>query len=158
MNNKKGISPLIASVMLIGFTIAIGAFLAGFFKNLATNQAEEIEQQANPACQFSQVNVDDPTWDNTTVPPTFRMTIVSTGTHDLKINSVRFLYTSAQNFSSVKGNYSEQTVEAGDSLSIQITKDTNGNDISKEIDKVRLVSECSNQNIEIEGDEITYIS
>lgn len=154
---RVGVSVFLASVLLIAFTIAIGAFLSGFFKNITTEQAEEIKQQSDPACQFSQINIDNPTWDNTTIPPTFRFVIASTGTHDLEITGVRFLYNAADNYASVKGNFTPTKVEAGDSLSVQIIKNTDGGNISRNIDVVRLVTECPNQNIEVQDEEITFI-
>ena len=157
-NSRKGINPLRASALLIAFPIAIGIWLSGFFRDLATEQADEIKEQATPACQFAQINIDNPTWDNTTVPATLRMTISSTGTRDLEIRGLTVLYDSNENFRSVKGNFSKKTVEAGDAISMVVTEDTDGQNISNHIDIVLLVTECPNQNIEIENSEIRFIN
>ena len=46
--NKKGISPLIATVLLIGFTVALGVLLYLWLSGTLSLQAKKGEQQCSP--------------------------------------------------------------------------------------------------------------
>ena len=43
--NKRGISPFIATVLLIGIVIITGVFLLAFYSSFSSNQTDEIEDQ-----------------------------------------------------------------------------------------------------------------
>jgi flagellin-like protein len=46
MKNKRGISPLIAGVLLIAFTIALGAIIMTWARNFVEDQTDEVNSEA----------------------------------------------------------------------------------------------------------------
>lgn len=60
MPMKKGISPLIAVVVLVAFVIGIAALLSGFFTGFIKGRTGEIEEKGGKAvkCTFVDFNID----------------------------------------------------------------------------------------------------
>jgi len=57
-NNMKGISPMLATVLLIAFTIAVGGIISVFFTNLTRTQTGETEAGSTAVVECSNVRVD----------------------------------------------------------------------------------------------------
>jgi len=55
---RKGISPLIAVVLLVAFTISIGIFLSRWAHNLAQSEAGVVNGRASQHCEFATYNID----------------------------------------------------------------------------------------------------
>ena len=87
---KKGVSPLIASVLLVVFTIAIGAMLLGFFSGTTERFSEDAEsgREQVSECTYKSVKISD-VFINTT-SQIVRATITNDGTGDstLKVAAV----------------------------------------------------------------------
>lgn len=156
--DKKGVSPLIGGVLIVVLTLAIGGIVSTFLKGLVDQQADEISANAKTGCRYATADLDDIAWDNTTVPPTLRFTVASTGTKNLKINDIRIIYTPNSSLSSVLANFTPTTLVAGDELSVRITKDESNANIDYRIERVRLVTECPSNVIEAERSEISIVN
>lgn len=155
---RKAVSPLIGGVLVVVLTLAIGAVVATFLRGLVDQQTEEISANAKTGCRYATADIDSPAWDNTTIPPTLRFNVLSTGTKNLKINQVRIIYTPNSTLASVLGNFTATTLTAGDALAVRITKDTNNANIDYRVDKIRLVTECPSNVIEAERSEISIVN
>lgn len=64
MNLKRGVSPLIATIVLISFTIAIGSLVINWGKQFITAQTQGL-QQAGVECQKENIEIVESKWDNT---------------------------------------------------------------------------------------------
>ncbi len=82
MNNKKGISPLIATVLLIGATIALAALVMVWSQNLFKTTTERTKEgiEAEMICTEVQFRVDSAI--GTSTPSTLRIT--NNGDQDIK--------------------------------------------------------------------------
>ena len=61
---KKGVSPLVASVLLISFTMAIAAILATWATQYMTQQTSSLTTKGNEAnCVYARMNLDTYTYD-----------------------------------------------------------------------------------------------
>jgi len=61
---KKAVSPLIATIVLISFTIAIGSLVINWGKQFITAQTQGL-QQAGVECQKENMQIVSATWDRT---------------------------------------------------------------------------------------------
>jgi len=67
MHGKKGLSPLIAVVLLIAFTITVATFIAAFSQTFVRTQTTEFSQRTQElgrACQFSNIQLTAATYDD----------------------------------------------------------------------------------------------
>jgi len=55
----KGISPMVAVVLLVAFTVAIGGVLSVFFTSLTTTQTQQVSNQSSSIVKCSSVLVID---------------------------------------------------------------------------------------------------
>lgn len=57
----KGISPLIAAVMLIAITVAIGAFVSGWFSSFTRTTTDKVSNKTSDAidCSAASINIQD---------------------------------------------------------------------------------------------------
>ena len=83
---RKGISPLIAAVLLVAFTISVGIFLSRWAHNLAKSEAETVTNRAGQNCAYATFNID---WANY-YPDKKQLVIkvTATGTQAIEIGSV----------------------------------------------------------------------
>jgi flagellin-like protein len=83
----KGISPLIATVLLIAFTLSVAGLLGGWFSGLTKTQTETIEKSSGETmnCTGSLVSIVDVLCGNTTpdAPNTLRIVIANEGNNAL---------------------------------------------------------------------------
>lgn len=149
---RKGVSPLIAVVLLIAFTLAIGGFLSSWLQNITHTQTDSATEYADAGCIYATFNAEDATY-NASGDNKLIFDIGSTGTRDVYIkkitvtapNTSRIDYTSPQNFTG--------TISAGDEIGIALTIDTS---IVPNISKVRIIpSDCPQNAAEIKNTEIT---
>lgn len=57
MKNKKGISPLIASILLIGFTVALAAIIMTWGTSFVKKQTENVETEGSKALDCAKLNL-----------------------------------------------------------------------------------------------------
>jgi len=83
MKNSKGISPLIAVVLLIAFVIAVGSILSGWFVSFTKERVEEAKEKGEEdiTCSYANLYITDAHWNNTLGK--LSLTIENTGSEDL---------------------------------------------------------------------------
>jgi len=150
---RKGVSPLIAAVLLIAFTLAIGGFLSGWLQQITRSQTEAANEYSDAGCIYATFNTEDATF-NATGDSKLVFDIVNTGTRDVDINQItitsgnmsqRLVLTSPQNFSG--------TVSTGDKVSMSLNIDPA---FMPNISRVRIIpGDCPQNANEIKGTEIT---
>lgn len=158
MPMRKAVSPLIGGVLIVVFTLAIGGIVSIFLRDVVNQQTQEISENSKTGCRYATADIDDIAWDNTTIPPTLRFTIASTGTKNLKIEDIRIIYTPNSSLASVLANFTETTLVAGDEVAVRITKDASNANIDYRIERVRLITDCPSNVIEAERSEISIVN
>ncbi len=150
-NKRKGISPLIASVLLIAFTLAIGAFMSSWLNDVTRKQTSEATENSRPECQFANLNIQNVTLANST-DKKLRIDVENTGTKNVAINNIRLIYNDDK---STYANFTRTTIYAGDLYSLTMYNTTDNGSIRPDIRKLRLVTDCPNNNIEYLGSSVT---
>jgi len=88
---QKGISPLVATVLLIAITMTLAGIVAfwgsSFFR---TSLPTENQTQALQACSGGSIKLISSSYDSNT--QTFTITIYNDGTQRLVINNITFIY------------------------------------------------------------------
>ncbi|VVB60080.1 Uncharacterised protein [uncultured archaeon] len=97
MNSPKGVSPLIASVLLIAFTMAIAAILTAWISSFTTSQKEKtqvFEEKINCNYGFIENDVDFTAYNGTDPVNNgiFKTRVKNTGTIDLSIGKYQVWY------------------------------------------------------------------
>ncbi len=88
MNMRKGISPLIAVIMLIAFTMIVAGILAGWATTFVTTQREELQ-----FCSKAQLLIQRAYYEpETSTNGTLTLHVLNTGSVALKGFSVRTIY------------------------------------------------------------------
>ncbi len=98
----KGISPLIAAVLLIAFTVAIATLIMGWFSTLTRNTTDTVSNKTTEAvgCSNSQISIEDVyITAGGTLNGSARVIAKNTGFSDLTINSAQMFNTTGGNFS-----------------------------------------------------------
>lgn len=123
MENKKGISPLIATVLILGFTVALAAVIMVWGTRFTTNIQEQTEETANTQVictndvAFKISNVCRVTTDPA-VTNNYKVFIENNGIRDIRSLNVRFYksnteVTTKEMFSSSIGKYALDNEETG---------------------------------------------
>ncbi len=150
MTNTKGVSPLIASIILIGFVVAVAAMISPWFTGLTKSKMYEVEEgsEGQIDCVFSSIDFDssDISYNLSGSTDWVNITLDNTGTVSLYNFEVSL---------TVDGNtkiyspmpYSQKTssspLEAGSRM-ILITNITDN--LSGTLQKVRVVAKnCPNE-------------
>ena len=79
----KGISPLIATILLIAFVIAVGGILSGWLISFSKERTEEarIKGETDIKCSYANLYISDADWNDTQTR--LSLTIENTGSEDL---------------------------------------------------------------------------
>jgi len=79
---RKGISPLIAAVLLIAFTMAVAAILTAWVTTFTQETTSDVgnKTQEQISCSFAGVTIYDAVWDGS---DTLTVSVSNTGTRDL---------------------------------------------------------------------------
>lgn len=150
-HKKKGVSPLIASVLLIAFTLAIGAFMSTWLHDITKKQTDEAVNNAKPECQFAMLNFQNVTF-NSSGNGKLSITLENTGTKGVSVTGVRIIYNDDR---ITKAQFNTTEVGAGDAIIISVSNSTDNGSIRADLNKIRLITECPNNNIEYSGDSIS---
>ncbi len=150
---RKGLSPLIAVVLLIAFTMAIGGFLSSWLQELVHIQTDTATENSDAGCIYATFNAEDATY-NASGDNKLIFDIASTGTRDINIKQItitalnmnRIVYTNPENFTG--------TISAGDEIGIVLTVNTAA---IPNISRIRIIPyDCPQNADEIKRDEITH--
>ena len=80
---RKGISPLIATILLIAFVIAVGGILSGWLISFSKERVEEARTkgETETQCSYSGLSIDDADWNDTETK--LSLIVRNSGTEDL---------------------------------------------------------------------------
>ena len=148
-SKRRGISPLIATVILVALTITIGVLVTSFFTGIFGRQAEVIEREAAPECQFVALNARNPSFDTSATPPRLTFDIENTKSASVQITGVRISYTDKNSTTAV---FAPFTLRGNDRVPIVIDSTEEGN-VRSNIEFVRVFNPC--QTFEIIGAQIS---
>jgi len=144
---RKGISPLLATVLMIAFTIAIGGFVSSWMSETAKHQTEIAVNNSDPGCVYASIDARN-IYFNSSGTEKLKFDVRNTGTRTLTVNKIRVLAENANN-TLFENTY---TLYPGDELPVSLQIDTNTID---NISSVRIIpSQCPTKAITIEGTEI----
>jgi len=144
--SRKGVSPFIASVILILITIVVGSFLASWSQDLAKDQADAVTKNTKPECNYVFLNVQDLQYDNTTSK--LSMLVQNTGTSNTQITGMQLFY----------DNLTEESLpdifpvdlEAGSLQPFRFNA-------SENIKYIQIISSCQDKSIKLYGSDITVM-
>ena len=145
-NDKKGISPILATILMVAFTVGIAGFVAPWLSETTKTQTESAINNSNSDCFYASIEATD-IYFNSSGTEKLKFNIKNTGTNTLTVNKIRV---NAKNTSTVMFT-NTYTLYGGDEIpvSLQIT-----NDILN-ISAVRIIpKECPRSAITIEETEI----
>ena len=148
---KKGVSPLIASVLLIAFTLAIGAFMSTWLHDITKKQTDEAVSNSKPECQFAMLNFQNVTF-NSSGNGKLSIMLENTGTKAVSVSGVRIIY---DDDTITKAQFNATSVGAGDAIIMAVSNSTDNGSVRADLSKIRLITECPNNNIEYNGDSIS---
>jgi flagellin-like protein len=79
---RKGVSPLIAAVLLIAFTMAVAAILTAWVTTFTQEQTQTVENQSDQVieCSYASLSVYDSSWDDSN--DKVYVTVANTGNVD----------------------------------------------------------------------------
>ena len=146
--NKKGISPILASILMVAFTVAIAGFVSSWMSQTTKTATENAGNASDSVsnCLYASIEAND-VYFNSSSTEKLKFDIRNTGTKTLTVDKIRV---NAKNSSTVM--FTEKyTLYAGDELpvSLQITSDI------LNISSVRIIpKECPNVAVTIEETEI----
>ena len=83
MKKSKGISPLIAVVLLIAFVIAVGSILSGWFVSFTKERVAQAKEKGEEdiTCSYANLYISGADWNNTLGK--LSLTVENTGSEDL---------------------------------------------------------------------------
>jgi len=144
----KGISPFIASVLLIGLTVAIAALYGGWITTFTKKTTEEVQEQSEKrvTCTYGGIAIDDVKYNKTAgdLSGTVENTdIIGLGNIDFEI-----FYTNATR-QKLDLNISLEPGERNTFNAHVIDINTTGN-----LNKIRVITNCSNVNDEVSSSDV----
>lgn len=130
---RKGISPLIAAVLLIAFTMAVAAILTAWVTSFTQRTTEDVGNSSEElvSCSFAGLSIYDAIYDGENVT----VSLANTGTKDLtNVSVVVFLD---------GGESSQEWVDSLDSGNVKSETLSTSAESASEVSRVRIASrEC----------------
>lgn len=148
---KKGVSPLIAAVLLIAFTLAIGGFMSTWLQQISKSQTETATKNSDAGCSYLNINVNNATF-NASGNNRLLLTIENAGTRNAVVDKIRVTganlntttYSNPTNFTG--------TLNSGDEIIVALTINTTYIPV---ISGVRIIpADCPQSAISVKGSEI----
>ena len=145
--SRKGVSPFIASVILILITVVVGSFITSWSQDIAKDQADTVTKNTKPECNYVFLNVQDIQYDNSTTKQ-LSMIVQNTGTSDTQITGMQLFY----------DNLTEEALpdifpidlEAGSLQPFRFNS-------SENIKYVQIISSCPEKSVKIYKSDINVI-
>ena len=106
--SSKGISPLIAAVLLIAFTVAIATLVMGWFSQLTRTTTTTVSNKTTEAvgCSNAQISIEDVYLRLNTTESDARVLVKNSGFSTIGITSLQVYNTTGHNFSTGFGTAS----------------------------------------------------
>ncbi|MDI6825713.1 MAG: hypothetical protein QMD36_00765 [Candidatus Aenigmarchaeota archaeon] len=144
----KGISPVIASVLLIAFTIAVAALYSGWITSFTKRTTEEVGERSEKrvTCTYGGIALDDVKYNQTAGNLTEGF-VENTDIIDLGNIDFEIFYTNGTREKSDQN----MTLEPGERKPFTIVNTSN-------YDKIRVITNCSNVNDEISFNDVITIT
>ncbi len=117
----KGISPLIASVMLIAITVAAAALIMGWFNGLTKSTTDTVSNRTTAAvtCSSAQITIEDVyVTAGTPINGSARVIIKNAGFDDLFVNSLQLYNKTGDNFST---DFAPSTLTSGNIRTVSLS-------------------------------------
>jgi flagellin-like protein len=117
----KGVSPLIASVMLIAITVSMGMLIMGWFSNLSTSTTTTVSNKTTEAvaCSSAKIAIDDVYITAGDIETgTARVIVKNGGFDDIGISSAQMYNRTGDNFST---GFEQKTIGPGNIYTIYIS-------------------------------------
>ena len=154
--NKKAISPLIASVILIVFTMSVAALLTSWVQSITSDQKESVdESQDKIDCFLSNLEIDsDFTKVNSKANPTiFSARLKNTGSNDLAFLSYRVWGndTEPSIWKIIDGDTNKTGIGKGNALKVIL--DISGLSSQADFKKIKIETNCEGVYVLIERTE-----
>lgn len=112
--SRKGISPLIAAILLIAFTITVATFLASWSTSFARTQTEEFERagkEITAECQYANLQIETAIFDDSDE----KVVAVVWNMGKTELSNFQFLvYYSEVNISTLTPTDANKTLSTGD--------------------------------------------
>ena len=151
---KKGISPFIASVLLIAFAVTVAGVYGGWFQSFIktiTGTVEEREEK-RVECIYGGIALDDVQYDNTSGSGYITGSIENTDIIPLGNIDIEIFY---DNATRQKIDLNEE-LESGEKKTFNETLGCS-NKYNCNYDKVRIYTNCSDVDDEVSSSDITVI-
>jgi len=150
---RKAVSPLIATVLLIAITLAIGGFMSMWTQQVTRAQTDEASKTAQAECQYVYLSIENARIntseeaDNKTA-----LDILNTGTRDVTVNKIQVIY---DDDISTYADMNATIITAGERVPVNWWNTTTNDTMRRDVRLLRLITTCPrNANIEVLGDEI----
>lgn len=136
--------------LLLAITMAIGAFVAGWFQRFTESNTQEVAEKTKTKCNFVTLNELSPSY--TAATYTLAFDVENTGTASVKVNKIQVIY---DDNAAVDANFTAATIDAGGILSFSQNYTTTGALIKRTLRTVRVVTECPEVSFNIRGDDVS---
>lgn len=149
---RSGVSPLIATVLLIAFTLAIGAFMSTWMQSMARTQTQTASENADAGCSYMNINLNSATY-NESGNNRLILALENAGTKNAVVSTIRVtgsnlnstIYTHPGNFTG--------TLNTGDEITLSLTINAT---LIDSISKLRIIpADCPGSAIDVVSTEIT---
>jgi len=144
----KGISPFIASVLLIALTVAVAALYGGWITSFTKKTTQEVQEQSEKrvTCTYGGIAIEDVKYNKTT--GNLSGTVENTDIIDLGNIDFEIFYTNA----------TRQKLDLNMSLGPGERNTFNAHvidiNITGNLNKIRVITNCSNVNDEISSSDV----
>lgn len=151
---KKAISPLIASVLLIAFTITVATIIASWVTTFTTGQTELTEEKAKQriTCAFGSLNIEEAKYNNTETKLFLR---IENTQGDMDLSNITFnviMKNASTFFYHTTCNCNDETLRSAE---IKIYSNSSVAD-GCNIDMVRVSTNCPDAYDDVYSSQITF--
>ncbi|MEM7826610.1 MAG: archaellin/type IV pilin N-terminal domain-containing protein [Candidatus Aenigmatarchaeota archaeon] len=147
----KGISPLIAAVLLIAFTVSVSLIISGWFTSLTRSTTENISNRSAQSieCSYGGINIRRPCKSGENITGI----IENTGSVDLSNIGMEILYSngSSRNYNYTQLGFSSNSLLVGNQQYFNVELGASLSDIIL----IRVKTNCPQVDDEIESSTIT---
>lgn len=148
---RKGISPLIAAVLLIAFTMAVAGILTAWVTSFTQSTTEDVGNESDRLieCSYAGLDITSASFDGTDAT----VVVANTGTQDINASVVVYL-----NNGTITQTYSDSIISRGSVANVDLSSPATGvGTADGDIDRVQATSiECPE--VTAETQEITDTS
>ncbi len=146
----KGISPLLASVLLIAFTLAVAAIYSGWLTSFTRKTATEVEEKSTVrvTCSYGGIEISNLQYNSTASSGNVSGTIENTDIIDLGDIDIEIFFTNSTRYLLDLN----RTLKPGerDTFNTRINTST--------YDKIRVKTNCSNVNDELTSSYVSVVT